>query len=124
MAQDAWAKEDFAECFADFRVELCLCRLLSSSTFSVVVVVVFFLVAVGVGVIVAVVVVTWLLLLLLLMLLLLLLLLPQRSGLGGVAARQIIRAKPCPLPPRGFMASALVRVHFDRKGPIGALHLR
>ena len=79
----------------------------------------------GVGVIVAVVVVTWLLLLLLLLLMLLLLLLPpQRSGLGGVGARQIIRAKPCPLPPRGFMASALVRVHFDRKGPIGALHLR
>ena len=40
MAQDAWAKEDFAECFADFRVELCLCRLLRPSTFSVVVVVV------------------------------------------------------------------------------------
>ena len=34
MAQDAWAKEDFAECFADFRVELCLCRLLRPSTFS------------------------------------------------------------------------------------------
>ena len=40
MAQDAWAKEDFAECFADFKVELCLCRLLRPSTFSVFVVVV------------------------------------------------------------------------------------
>ena len=54
MAQDAWAKEDFAECFADFRVELCLCRLLRPSTFSVFVVAV---VAVAVAVAVAVVVV-------------------------------------------------------------------
>ena len=62
MAQDAWAKEDFAECFADFRVELCLCRLLRPSTFSVVVVLV--------------VVVVLLLLLILLLLIVLLVLLP------------------------------------------------
>ena len=58
MAQDAWAKEDFAECFADFRVELCLCRLPRPSTFSccdVVVVVVVVVVAAAAVVVVVVV---------------------------------------------------------------------